>query len=205
MSEAETVAGREEFFEAVPAAEPVEDYDATSETPDKDRFTDHIGRPLRVTGALLGLGVAGRVALQGVPSVEPIIALAVAAGFYYNWRHGAALGAAGFFATNFLVWGGHGPWTIAQVVGAGIAGASGGVIGTRAQNKYAYFGALITGVLLYEFAVNAASFVYTPWAFATGPAYLIAAVPYVLVHVASTLGFGVMIYGMEDYLKKQYR
>ncbi|MFH1294629.1 MAG: hypothetical protein ABIH90_01655, partial [Candidatus Aenigmatarchaeota archaeon] len=70
--------------------------------------------------ALTSLGVMGRVALQWIPSVEPIVPLAIVVSFFLGYKYGVSSGMGAFYASNFLVWGGQGPWTIFQVVGTGV-------------------------------------------------------------------------------------
>lgn len=154
------------------------------------------------TGLLLGAGVLGRVAFQHVPSVEPLVATAVVAGMYGTWRHGAFVGAAGFAATNFLVWGGQGPWTVLQVTGGAAAGLLAGFIGAGKPGPVRLAAGLVGGVAVFEAAVNLGTLAVLPW---LGAATLVTAAPFALVHLASTLGFGLMLYGCDEYLTYAYR
>ncbi|MFB6292497.1 MAG: hypothetical protein ABEI58_03825 [Candidatus Nanohaloarchaea archaeon] len=156
---------------------------------------------VKMTAVLTAAGIAGRVALQHIPSVETVLPMAVAAGFFYGSRYGFASGAAGFFATNFLVWGGQGPWTVFQVLGAGAAGASGGLMGVLSERPEAFFASLVAGTLIFETAVNLGSLAYTPWAAASPLTYLAAALPFAGIHIASSIGFGSIIYGIDGKLE----
>lgn len=161
-------------------------------------------RMVAMTAMLAGGGVAGRVALQGVPSVEPLVPLAIATGFYVSWRHGAAVGMSGFYASNFLVWGGHGPWTVFQCLGAGMAAVAGALFARMGDGRRVFVGSLVAGTLLYEVAVNLGSVVTTPWMLAAGVAGMVAALPYAAVHIGSSLGFGGVFYGLRTYIERGY-
>lgn len=157
-----------------------------------------------MTAALAGSGVAGRVTLQGVPSVEPIVPLAIVTGFLVSWRHGAAIGASGFYTSNFLVWGGHGPWTLFQCLGAALAAVAGAAFARMHGGRRTMVGALVTGTVVYEIVVNLGSVMTTPWLLATGVAGLIAALPYAAIHIGSSIGFGGVLYGIREPIKNGY-
>lgn len=155
-------------------------------------------RKLAIFTGLTASGIAGRVALQHIPSVEPIVPMAVALGFYTGARYGAFSGASAFYASNFLVWGAHGPWTLFQVLGAGAAGATGGVFSKFSSGRTGFFASLVVGTLFFEFAVNMGSLVY---GMGLNPAYLLAALPFGAIHVASSIGFGSILYGFKDKIR----
>lgn len=148
------------------------------------------------------IGITGRAALQGAPSIETVTPLAVASGYYLGWKKGLYTGAAGFFASNFLVYGGQGPWTVFQIIGAGSAGIIGAASSKIIENKFSFFSAVIAGTLGYELVVNLGSMVYTPWAVGSPVTYLAAAVPFAVIHLASSIGFGGVIYGFDSKLER---
>lgn len=157
---------------------------------------------MKAATAMAATGVIGRVALQGFPSIEPITALAVASGYYLGPKEGVYTGATAFFVSNFMVYGGQGPWTFFQVAGAAAAGATGYLFSRVHRDRITYFGALVAGVMAYELAVNLGSVLYTPWAVGGLVPYFLAAVPFVLIHTASTLGFGGVLHGFESSLER---
>ncbi|MFB6204760.1 MAG: hypothetical protein ABEJ75_03885 [Candidatus Nanohaloarchaea archaeon] len=175
-------------------------------SPDLKDVSDSVGstltRRLAATAALTATGIAGRVLLQHSPSVEPIVAIAVGIGFIHDWRHGASSGASGFFLSNFLVWGGQGPWTVFQVIGAGAAGATGGLFSRFSSSRTMFFASLVAATVLYEFSVNLGSLVYGMGAL--NPAFLAAAVPFGLIHLTSSISFGAMIYGFKERIGRLY-
>ncbi len=182
---------------AVPGAAPGPDSKDVAAGVERDDAGSRLSSPAVATTALLGGGIAGRVAFQHVPSVEPLVAAAVAAGFYGTWRHGAFVGAAGFAASNALVWGGQGPWTLFQALGAGGAGLLGAALAGRGAGAVRFGAALVGGTVAFEAAVNIGGLAAVPF---LGAATLLAAVPFGLVHLASTIGFGMMLYGCDGYL-----
>ena len=168
------------------------DFISPSKTDDSSIFAS----PMAVTAALTASGVAGRAGLQHVPSVEPLIAVAVASGFYFGAKEGILAGTTGYYLSNFLVFGGQGPWTIFQVVGAGLSGLTGALFGKFLDGRTAFFSSILIGVASFELMVNLGSLTF---AFSTGGlAYLISAVPFILTHFASTVGFGLILYGSKE-------
>jgi uncharacterized membrane protein len=152
--------------------------------------------PLVVTAGLTAAGIAGRIGLQHIPSVEPLIAVAVASGFYFGAKEGFIAGASGYYLSNFMVYGGQGPWTVFQVFGAGLAGLSGALLGKYFDNKIAFFTSILVGVTAFEILVNLGSLGFS---FSTGGlTYLLGALPFTFTHFASTIGFGLMLYGSRE-------
>ncbi len=174
----------------------------TDSVDDAGADSDLLSTAVKMTAVLTAAGIAGRVALQHIPSVETVLPMAVAAGFFYGSRYGFASGASGFFVTNFLVWGGQGPWTVFQVLGAGLAGASGGVLGRISSRPEAFFLSLVSGTVMFEAVVNFSASVYTQWALASPLTYLAASLPFVGIHIASSIGFGSIIYGIDGKLER---
>ncbi|NOX71293.1 MAG: hypothetical protein GXO64_01155 [Candidatus Micrarchaeota archaeon] len=149
-----------------------------------------VSAKLTAATALMAAGILGRVALQGIPSVEPIIAMSVIAGYFLGARYGAYVGGAGFFASNFFVWGFQGPWTIAQVAGAALAGTSASVLGRFFSGRRAMMASLALGGLLFELSVNLG----TAWFWIFGPIALLTALPFSAAHMASTIFFGALFW-----------
>ncbi|MFB6182639.1 MAG: hypothetical protein ABEI78_01100 [Candidatus Nanohaloarchaea archaeon] len=155
-------------------------------------------KKLLVTSGLTLSGIAARALLQHLPSVSPIIAIAAATGYFYDTKYGFSSGTTGYIASNFLVWGGQGPWTIFQALGAGLAGITGGSIGKITQSKTGYFTSMIIGTILFEISVNVGGILFVPYATASLLTYFLASLPYGFVHLISTLSFGSMIYGFKQ-------
>lgn len=179
-----------------PAPEP-EDQTVYREEDSSDSLTEW-----KAATAAVGLGIAGRAALQGIPSVETVTPLAIASGYYLGWRKGLYVGAAGFFISNFLVWGGQGPWTVFQILAAASAGIIGAGFSGIGKSRYSFFSSILAGTLAYETVINLGSVVYTPWAIGSPLPYFSAAVPFALIHLTSSVGFGGVLYGFDDSLER---
>ena len=161
---------------------------------------------LLILSAITAVGIFGRVAFQFIPSVEPLTALAIAIGYFYGVRHGIFVGAVGFFGSNFLIWGGQGPWTVFQVLGAALAATAGALIGRlpNARNRMKTFIiALALGTILFEIAVNIGwglmLSIFAPLS-TTMALSFIGALPFAIVHIASSIGFGAILYEFRDRL-----
>jgi hypothetical protein len=161
-------------------------------------------KALTATTVLTASGIIGRVALQHVPSVETVLPVAIAVGFYAGNKQGLASGVIGFYATNFLIWGGQGPWTFFQAAGAGLAALSAAYMSRMSSGKWMYFASFVAGTAVFEAVINFGSLFFSGTALLSVPAYLLAAVPFALTHLASTVGFGVTLYGFERTLRSVY-
>lgn len=149
-------------------------------------------------------GIVGRVALQGVPSVETVTPLAIASGYYLGWKRGLYVGATGFMVSNFLIWGGQGPWTFFQATGAGFAGIVGAGFSIF-DNKYGFFASIASGTIAYELIVNTGSLIYNPFGITSPLLYLAGALPFALTHIITSVGFGGILYGFDEKLERLYR
>lgn len=156
---------------------------------------------LLILSSLIGLGVLGRVVFQWVPSVEPIVPLAVGLAFFHDWKKASVLGVSAFFVSNFFVWGFQGPWTVFQCLGAGVAALFGGLFSKISKGEKSFFLSLVVGTIFYEIIVNIGSFVFFPWALLIGIPYILAALPFGAIHIASSIGFGSIVYAFRDNLQ----
>ncbi|MFB6174614.1 MAG: hypothetical protein ABEJ87_01400 [Candidatus Nanohalobium sp.] len=161
-------------------------------------------KALTATAALTASGIIGRVALQHLPSIETVLPVAIAVGFYAGRKQGIASGLTGFYITNFLIWGGQGPWTFFQMAGAGLAALSASYMSNISSGKKMYFSSLVVGTAAFELVINFGSLFFSPVALFSIPSYLMAAVPFALTHLVSTVGFGVTLYGFDRTLRSVY-
>ncbi len=153
--------------------------------------------------------VAGRVLFQYIPSVETITPFAILAGFELGPIVGFIMGASAFYMSNYFVWGGQGPWTVFQAVAAGCAGATAGLFGKMGRGLKTLVISLFAGIAIYEIIVNVGgSLIFLP---AVGfanylsvalPMYFVTSLPFSIVHLISTLGFGLAMYGFKDKIPK---
>lgn len=153
-------------------------------------------RGLAIFLAALGAAILGRVALQWVPSVEPIIPIAVAIGMIYGAKEGFMLGSSAYIISNFFVWGLQGPWTIFQAIGAGIAGCLGGIFGRSKKNTWKDLVIWsVIGTVLFEILVTFAGFGMGIGLLGSGfwlfllPVYFATSLPFMLAHIGTNVAF----------------
>ena len=151
-------------------------------------------RNLTIFLTMLAGATLGRVALQGVPSVEPIIPLAVIAGLLFGMKEGFTLGGGAYLMSNFFVWGLQGPWTIFQAIGAAVAGALGGLYGKVRKPTWKDVVIIsVIGTVFYEVVMNLAGPIMGIGLFGLGlmaiPVYFAASLPFTLTHIVSNVVF----------------
>lgn len=147
----------------------------------------------------------GRAALQGVPSVEPITALAVLSGMLFGRKKGAAVGASSFYLSNFLVWGGQGPWTIFQVFGAGMAGFLGGFL--KKRSLIPLMVVTVAATLIFELSVN------LWWSLQFGllfgifslPLAFITSLPFFLTHIITNIAFVMGVPRFAKFIENRFK
>jgi energy-coupling factor transport system substrate-specific component len=155
-----------------------------------------------LTTLLTVAGVLGRAAFQYIPSVEPLTPLSILTGFFLGPMAGFVSGASGFYFSNFLVWGGQGPWTLFQALGAGLAGFVGGLFGKLgAKSRWKALASTVIGISIYEFIVTLGSSI-----FSLNPAfilfYFLTSLPFSFVHLVSSIGFVVFFFEFKEGIKK---
>jgi hypothetical protein len=160
-------------------------------------------RMIAVVTALTTLGIFGRAAFQFIPSVEPLTPLAILSGFMFGPIAGFISGASGFFLSNFLVWGGQGPWTIFQCFGAGVAGFVGGMFGVVNKSRWKILLATLLGITLFELIVTTGNgLLFSFFGFSALLIYFVTSLPFSLVHIASSIGFSMFFYEFKERVKK---
>lgn len=80
----------------------------------------------------IGIASLLRVPMQVIPNMEPLTFFALLSGWLFGWKKGALVGASSLYFSNFLVFGGQGPWTIFQVIGYSLVGFLGGLLRKKA-------------------------------------------------------------------------
>jgi len=160
-----------------------------------------ITQQILLISALTALGVFGRAVFQWIPSVEPILPMAVALSFFKDWKRGSLVGVSSFFASNFFVWGWQGPWTIFQCLGVYLACLFSGYLSKLSTKKYFFFGSLVLGTIIYEISVNLGSVLFFPWSIGVLPLFLMASLPFGLIHIISSIGFGSIAYAFKGKIR----
>ena len=158
-------------------------------------------RKLLLVTLLTTLGVAGRVALQFIPSVEPLTPMSIFLGFLFGPIYGFISGVSGFYASNYLVWGGQGPWTLFQCLGAGLAGFIGGIFGKIGKkSRIKFLISTFIGITIYEIIVTV--FMGAMFLFPMILIYILTSIPFAIVHLASSLGFSLSFYELQENIGK---
>src|SRR3989338_1161336 len=150
---------------------------------------------LVVVGFVFG-GAALRAAMQPIPSAEPITFFAILAGWLFGKKKGFITGAAAGYLSNFLMFGGQGPWTIFQMLSWGFAGFLGGFIkGIKPQKSYWWFwlksllpltAVVIASTLFFEIVMNVSWAIMFPFSIL---GLFISALPFIAVHLVSNIAF----------------
>jgi len=143
-------------------------------------------------------GALGRVLMQALPSVEPLTFFAMLSGWLFGKRKGFLVGASSLYLSNFFVFGGQGPWTLAQALGFGIAGFAGGFLRKKAK-MIECLTITVIATLTFEIILNVSSLVFIP----TGifMAFLLG-LPFLLAHVVSNGIFSLLLPKIKSYIEK---
>lgn len=144
------------------------------------------------------VAIIGRDAFAFLPSVEPIIPLAVAVGLIYGAEKGALFGGSAY-AVSTLFMSGLSPWVLFQAIGGILAGGSAKWFG---RVKKPILSDLVVwsiiGTLIFETIMNISGALmgYGPDFFGAGIfsvfAYFITSLPFSITHVVSNIFFALL-------------
>jgi len=161
--------------------------------------------------SLLSIAILGRISLQFVPSVEPIIPLAIIASLLFGLKEGFIFGSTAYIITNFFVWGNQGIWTVFQALGAGIAGSLGFFLKRKKElkAKHLIFFTII-GTIIFEIIMNVFGSIFgiglIPSNIISGilfiPFYFITSLPFSLTHIFSNILFAKIFFPLTK-LRRQ--
>lgn len=141
----------------------------------KEKMEKIIRRKFSVTdiAILIIFAVVGRIILEPLPSVEPIIPIAVFAGLMYGADAGILVGLFSYPLSNIFMDGGpFGLWTFLQAIGGGLAGGIAGNAGKATVNNLVTYS--VIGTVLFEFALNIPDQALLVW-------------PFSVVHIVSNI------------------
>ncbi len=83
-------------------------------------------REVAAMASLAGISAAARIPFAALPNIQPCTVLILAGGYVFGSRRGFVIGAVTALVSNFYL--GQGPWTLWQMLGWGLVGASGGLL-----------------------------------------------------------------------------
>ena len=154
-------------------------------------------REVALVATLAGLAGLSRLPFAAVPGLQPTTFLVLIAGFVFGPGIGFAVGALAALVSNLFL--GQGPWTLWQMVGWGLAGASAGWVERirRGRSFPRYFMGAMAFVwgFLFGWILNAwhwVTFVY-PLTWQSFVAVQLAAVGWDALHATGNLMFIVFL------------
>lgn len=141
------------------------------------------------TLGFVGGGAALRALMQPFPNVEPLTFLAILSGWMFGWKKGMVFGLSSLYLSNFVMFGGQGPWTFYQMAAFAAAGLSGALLRKRATFLETMGLCLIVAIGI-QVVLNAG------WALSMGfsliPAFA-ASIPFAMAHIVSNTVFGAFL------------
>lgn len=133
--------------------------------------------------------IIGRIALSWVPSVEPVIPLAVFAGLVAGPAYGALIGAAGYFGSNlFMPYGLSAMWWVWQSIGGALAGFIAGVaiLGRKPESTDLLLFTAI-GTLLFNVVVSVGG------SLGLNVGYLMSSAAFIGVHLVTNIVIAIIL------------
>lgn len=143
-------------------------------------------RKIALIGMLAAVAVAGRMAFQGVPNVQPATILIVLTGMFFGWRSGAMLGVIVALTSGVLT--GLGYWTPFQVAAWGIVGAISGFVSK--DKPIVYVGWLIGSAFVFGLVSSLSMLVVLPIKTAAG--FYVTGLMFDAYHAIGNLAFGLL-------------
>ena len=137
----------------------------------------------------IGIASLLRIPMQALPNVEPLTFFAILAGWLFGRKKGFLVGVSSIYISNFLVFGGQGPWTFTQVIAYGLIGFLGGFL----RKKSGIFEAMLlafVGTIIMQIIFNIG------WAALIGFnffAAMLTALPFTIIHVFSNTIFAAFL------------
>ncbi|MFH2027923.1 MAG: ECF transporter S component [Nanoarchaeota archaeon] len=149
-------------------------------------------------GFILG-AAALRVPMQTIPSAEPITFFALLGGWLFGKRKGFLIGAGALYASNFLVFGGQGLWTIFQAIGFGLAGFLGSFL-TKKAKIWQTVTITLAATVIFEIVVNIGSILTFPMPMIP---LLMGAIPFAIIHLTSNTAFALLLPKTKEFIYKK--
>lgn len=109
--------------------------------------------PILILSIITLFCIAGRVLLEPLPNVQPVTVTVILVGVFYGGTWAIAVSGIIALSTN-MIFLGHGPWTLFQVIGWGAVGAAGSML----ADKLMINGRLAMGRLMALSVVSAFAF-----------------------------------------------
>lgn len=139
-----------------------------------------------------------RAGMQPFPNVEPLTFFAILAGWLFGKKKGFLVGISSLYISNFIVFGGQGPWSIYQAIGFGLAGFMGGFLRKKASIIETVTAMFLVTILI-QIILNVG------WALTMGFNIFLSfvtAIPFMLTHVISNSAFGLLLPKAKKFVNK---
>ena len=141
----------------------------------------------------LAIAVVGRIFLMPVPSVEPIIPIALMVAVSYGVDSGIMVGVLGYLLSNFFT-GYFGEWSIFQMVAGGIAVCAIYLRPKGFKTNIDLVWLAVVGTILYEITVNFFGGGFGGYGLLDIDG-LISAIPFSVTHIISNVVFATILSG----------
>ncbi|MFD1018532.1 ECF transporter S component [Thalassobacillus hwangdonensis] len=155
---------------------------------------------LTLIALLSALAIAGRIATNAIPNVQPVTAIVILTGFFMGPLAAVLLAALTTFLSNMLL--GMGIWYIWQVTAWALIGAAAGLIGKYFSTIPKWGLALFSGVsgLIYGLIISLTMYSYAGsfWA------YYLAGLPFDLYHAFGNIVFITLLLPVFSRLFERY-
>lgn len=133
--------------------------------------------------------------LPGLPSIEPIIPLAVLACILYGPGKGAMVGAGGYIGSNILL-ASIGPWVVPQAIAGIIAGFLPSILKQEKANSTSLVWLCILGTVIFELTLNI-------WGGGFEISYFMDSITFGFAHIVGNVFFAAILSGMLPSEKKE--
>ncbi|RXF11130.1 ECF transporter S component [Enterococcus faecalis] len=157
-------------------------------------------KTIALIGMFVALAVIGRTLMAPIPSVQPVTAIVVISGILLGKRAGLSTGILVALLTGITT--GLGWWTIAQAVGWGVGGLIGGMI--RVDQKRLMIMAGVVATVAFSIVMNGSGAFMMGLPLSGYLAYATASLPFDLIHLASTVGFTIVLLPIAIALFKRF-
>jgi len=163
--------------------------------------------PFTILAILTIFCVAGRILLEPIPNVQPVTVTIILVGVFYGAPWAIAVSGIAALSTN-MIFMGHGPWTLFQVIGWGAVGVAGSIF----ADKLILEGRIAVGRLMILAVVSAFAFdwivstsILLNHDFSTLLSYLADGLMFDMYHAAGNVAFVAWLANPFSHLMLRHR
>lgn len=163
--------------------------------------------PFIILAILTIFCVAGRILLEPIPNVQPVTVTIILVGVFYGAPWAIAVSGIAALSTN-MIFMGHGPWTLFQVIGWGAVGVAGSIF----ADKLILEGRVAVGRLMILAVVSAFAFdwivstsILLNHDFSTLLSYLADGLMFDMYHAAGNVAFVAWLANPFSHLMLRHR